>query len=72
MSVILTWMYYQCLFKIYQMCFLTVYMGVRIMCIRELESRLSLSLSTCSLKTSAGRKAVASIVVMSRGIHGRR
>lgn len=54
------------------MWFLIVYMGVKIMSIPELESLLSLSLSICSLNTSAGRKAVATIIVKSSGIHSRR
>lgn len=39
------------------MWFLIVYMGIKIMSIPELESCLSPSLSTHSLKTSAGRRA---------------
>lgn len=52
--------------------FLIVNMGVKIMSIPELEGLLSLSLSTCSLNRSTRRKAVATIIVKSRGIHGRR
>lgn len=52
--------------------FLRVYMSVKIMSIPELESHLSLRLSTCLLNKSAGRKAVATIIIRSRGIHSRR
>jgi len=52
--------------------FLIVCMGVKIMSIPELESLRILSISTCLLNKSAGRKAVATAILMSRGIRSRR